>query len=459
MKRITALVLTAVLLVLLAATPTLAEGGEGQPATLPQAAEERLAEEAGGAPADVPPPEGESGSPAPEVPEDPAVREQLGIGEDPVVLTGWEKELSDFRAEQGEVLPFGTLRETLEEKNNNVKALQEQLADLSKMSAGSLTRAVDELRKLNDSLSSAMSQINSASGSIDPSDPSAVHLGGIYGTLGFLLQMNSADITSQISTLNGQIDSMRLSKRTGRNSLKNGIDQIVKGTESLYIGIAAMEANLGSIERGLQTLDRAIVIYEKQYELGMASLYELETMRYQRDAAVSALRGLLFQIKTSKITLEGMCGLPLTGTTRLEWLLIPDGEDLAAVDYEGQLRQAMSRNVDVMNAREQEDSDRSELSEYTRKAAEDSFTYNFKVVCLTAQEKWRLTEAARETLAFQRRTLEITERKFELGMASEEEYLAGKNDVLQAESDLYTAQIELFNAYNNYTWACEYGIV
>ena len=46
MKRITALVLTAVLLVLLAATPTLAEGGEGQPATLPQAAEERLAEEA-----------------------------------------------------------------------------------------------------------------------------------------------------------------------------------------------------------------------------------------------------------------------------------------------------------------------------------------------------------------------------------------------------------------------------
>ena len=38
-------------------------------------------------------------------------------------------------------------------------------------------------------------------------------------------------------------------------------------------------------------------------------------------------------------------------------------------------------------------------------------------------------------------------------------YLSGKNDVLQAESDLYNTQIELFSAYNNYTWARDYGIV
>ena len=93
------------------------------------------------------------------------------------------------------------------------------------------------------------------------------------------------------------------------------------------------------------------------------------------------------------------------------------------------------------------------------KAAEDSFTYNFKVICLTVGEKWRLTEAAQETLAFQRRTFEITAKKYDLGMVSEEEYLSGKNDVLQAESDLYNTQIELFSAYNNYTWARDYGIV
>ena len=71
----------------------------------------------------------------------------------------------------------------------------------------------------------------------------------------------------------------------------------------------------------------------------------------------------------------------------------------------------------------------------------------------------RLTEAAQETLTFQRRTFEITAKKYDLGMVSEEEYLAGKNDVLQAESDLYNTQIELFSAYNNYTWARDYGIV
>ena len=447
MKRITALVLTVILLVLLAATPTLAEGGTGEPATPPQAAAEGLRQEEGeSTPTDAAVPEsGEETpvSPIPEVPEDPAVREELGIADDPVVLTGWAKELADFRSEQGDVLPFGTLRERLEKSNYNVKNLKEQIADLSDISVGSI---IGELRKLDSALSGAL-------GGIQGMDPA------LAGTLGLLLQVNSTNIRSQISTLDGQIDSLKVSKRTGENSLKNGIDQIVKGTETLYIAIATMEANLGSIERGLQTLDRAIAIYEKQYELGMASLYDLESMRHQRDSAVSSLQGLLFQIRSSKITLEGMCGLPLTGTTRLEYLVIPSEEAVNGVDFDGEVRRAMGKNVDVMNARVQEDYDHSDANEYAVKAAEDSFTYNFKVICLTVGEKWRLTKAAQETLAFQRRTFEITAKKYDLGMVSEEEYLAGKNDVLQAESDLYNTQIELFSAYNNYTWARDYGIV
>lgn len=450
MKRITALVLTVILLVLLAATPTLAEGGTGEPATPPQAAAEGLRQEEGeSTPTDAAVPEsGEETpvSPIPEVPEDPAVREELGIADDPVVLTGWAKELADFRSEQGDVLPFGTLRERLEKSNYNVKNLKEQIADLSDISVGSINSAIGELRKLDSALSGAL-------GGIQGMDPA------LAGTLGLLLQVNSTNIRSQISTLDGQIDSLKVSKRTGENSLKNGIDQIVKGTETLYIAIATMEANLGSIERGLQTLDRAIAIYEKQYELGMASLYDLESMRHQRDSAVSSLQGLLFQIRSSKITLEGMCGLPLTGTTRLEYLVIPSEEAVNGVDFDGEVRRAMGKNVDVMNARVQEDYDHSDANEYAVKAAEDSFTYNFKVICLTVGEKWRLTKAAQETLAFQRRTFEITAKKYDLGMVSEEEYLAGKNDVLQAESDLYNTQIELFSAYNNYTWARDYGIV
>ncbi len=450
MKRITALVLTVILLVLLAATPTLAEGGTGEPATPPQAAAEGLRQEDGeSTPTDAAVPEsGEETpvSPIPEVPEDPAVREELGIADDPVVLTGWAKELADFRSEQGDVLPFGTLRERLEKSNYNVKNLKEQIADLSDISVGSINSAIGELRKLDSALSGAL-------GGIQGMDPA------LAGTLGLLLQVNSTNIRSQISTLDGQIDSLKVSKRTGENSLKNGIDQIVKGTETLYIAIATMEANLGSIERGLQTLDRAIAIYEKQYELGMASLYDLESMRHQRDSAVSSLQGLLFQIRSSKITLEGMCGLPLTGTTRLEYLVIPSEEAVNGVDFDGEVRRAMGKNVDVMNARVQEDYDHSDANEYAVKAAEDSFTYNFKVICLTVGEKWRLTKAAQETLAFQRRTFEITAKKYDLGMVSEEEYLAGKNDVLQAESDLYNTQIELFSAYNNYTWARDYGIV
>ena len=250
MKRITALVLTVILLVLLAATPTLAEGGTGEPATPPQAAAEGLRQEEGeSTPTDAAVPEsGEETpvSPIPEVPEDPAVREELGIADDPVVLTGWAKELADFRSEQGDVLPFGTLRERLEKSNYNVKNLKEQIADLSDISVGSINSAIGELRKLDSALSGAL-------GGIQGMDPA------LAGTLGLLLQVNSTNIRSQISTLDGQIDSLKVSKRTGENSLKNGIDQIVKGTETLYIAIATMEANLGSIERGLQTLDRAMI--------------------------------------------------------------------------------------------------------------------------------------------------------------------------------------------------------
>ena len=44
-------------------------------------------------------------------------------------------------------------------------------------------------------------------------------------------------------------------------------------------------------------------------------------------------------------------------------------------------------------------------------------------------------------------------------MLSYEEYLTGENDLKSAQSDLYTAQLELFNAYRDYMWARDCGIV
>ena len=86
---------------------------------------------------------------------------------------------------------------------------------------------------------------------------------------------------------------------------------------------------------------------EKQYELGMASAYDLESLQYQRSTVESQLASLEFQITTSKITLESMCGMELNGTVRLGALTMPTADQLASVSYEENLQKALAGEMSV----------------------------------------------------------------------------------------------------------------
>jgi len=259
--------------------------------------------------------------------------------------------------------------------------------------------------------------------------------------------------------LSSQMSSSELSMKQGELTINNAIDQIVKGAEALYVGIVTMESAVADIERGMATLDRAVDLFEKQYELGMASAYDVESMKYQRSSVASQMESLNFQILTSKIMLEGLCGLEITGEIRLGELTMPTREELDGVDYKKTIDRAQQKNVDVLNAELAYQYSPTQTNAWSHDAAVTSFAYNYRIVCLTVGEKERLLNAAKETVSFQERTFAIEAKKYEMGMISYEEYMTAKSNLEQAESDCYRAQLELFTAYRNYVWARDHGIV
>lgn len=386
-------------------------------------------------------------------------------------------------------LRFDQIREVLLENNNSVKALEQNLEDLEDQDTGELRDAVNQLKQLQSSVRAAQATVQQALGQVEGQLTQTPPAGGdttggdtegggssgaegyetmvqtltmqkvILGALSVTLMADTVSLQSQITTLESQLDTMETTIETSKNTIRDAINQIVKGTETLYIGIATMEASVGDLQRGLDAMDRVVAIYEKQYELGMVSQYDVESMVYQRSTLNSQLESLQFQIESNKVTLEGMCGLDLRGNVQLGGLSAPTAEEVAGISYERDMPLGQKRNVDVLNAQVELENDSSDAKEYELQAAKDTFAYNFKVLCLTVEEKQRLVGVAEEALAFQERTFSITEKQYELGMISQEEYLSGQSDLLSAQSQVETAQLDLFSAYRNYIWARDYGLI
>lgn len=436
MKRITALLLT-LLLVTMLAVPVMAEGGAPTAAEPEKTLEPETTEE------------------APEVlPEEETVlpEEMAKTAEIPAAAETLEAASIQNAANTAQSVRFEDLRKLLMKYNWNVAAINAALGDLDDVSTDQLEGAVDQLEKLSGTVQQTLGRVQMASMTEGLTEEQQL----IYGALAVTLGADLASLQSQTASLESQIESLDSTIESNENTLVGSINQIVKGAETLYVGIITMEAAMGDIDRGLAALDRAVAIVEKQAEMGMAAPYDVETMHYQRATVQSQKESLEFQIRTSKITLEAMLGMELSGTVHLADLTMPTAEELEAIDFEADLKQGLKQNVDVMNAELGAESDSGEIS---WEAAKDTFTYNFKVVCLTVPEKQRLVKAAEDAVAYQQRTFEIAAKKYELGMLSHEEYLTAEGDLKSAESGLFSAQLELFTAYRNYVWGKTYGIV
>lgn len=376
------------------------------------------------------------------------------------LLTGQsvQNAAADTAVNSATALHFSDLADVLMKYNDNIRSLQASLGDLSETSTGSLERAVTLLETQSAGIQSTLNALSLAADNPDLDNNQAL----VYRALIQSLGMNQGSLKSQISTLENQINTLDVTVDTSQNSIQNGINQILKGAETLYIGIVTMESAAGGVQRNIAALDRAAAIREKQLELGMASAYDVETIRYQRSQAQSGLETLKFQIKTSKLSLESMCGMNLSGTVALDALALPTAEELSGVSYDKNWSAAAGRNVDVMNAEVKRNNEKDSDYQSNKKAyqaAVSSFSCKYKILCLTVAEKNRLTESARAAVDYQTRTVAIAKEKYGRGMLSYEEYLTAQDALKRARDDLQSAGLDLFTAYRNYVWATDHGIV
>lgn len=346
-------------------------------------------------------------------------------------------------------IAFTDLRKTLVKYNYNVRALNETGSSLD----DSMEKINSGKAMLNTYLNlytdNAAKMMSAAAESADP------NMKAIYSNLSGLWTINKESMRSQIDSMEGQ----KVTIETTQNTCNDAVNQIVKGAESLYLGILKMESAVGDVQRGVDTLERMVKLTEKQKEIGMASDYDVEGMKYQYESAGSQLESLKYQIKTSKMTLEGMLGMELRGTVTLSTPDLPTDKELSEIDYDKKLSTAANRNVEVMNAEAKYYGDSPEGSYESVKAARDSFAYQFKIVCLNVPEQQRLLKVAADGVAYQKRTFEIAEKKYEMGMLSHEEYLSAEGELKSAESTLYSTKLDLITAYRAYVWATQYGIV
>ncbi len=357
-------------------------------------------------------------------------------------------------ANTADTLHFENLRKALEKYNYTVLSLQGQIKDISSVTID-LGDSYNALIQMKTGVDDALASISTA---IENNTVPA-GMDDAYRALDASLTAQSNMLYIQIISTMTQKDSIGDSTESTKNTLNDAINQVIKGAETLYIAIVTMEDGLDAMNRGLETLDRAVAITEKRQELGMASAYDVESIRHQRSQLQSQMESLKFQISSNKVTLEGMCNMEFNGSVKLGALSMPTQAELDAVSYDKMLNTAMGRNVDVANAEISYNTKSSGANKNALSGAKETFSAKFKVVCMTVPEDSRLVTAAQETVDFQQRTFDIAAKKYELGMLSHEEYLSAKSDLDSARDDLKTAQRNLFSAYRAYVNATQYGLV
>lgn len=352
-------------------------------------------------------------------------------------------------------ISFENLRGAMLNYNPTIQSLQAQIMDVNGMTQDSLWSASGTLREMLANTNAALETVESALGNGELDE----NLVQVYQSLRVALGANVLSLQSAVAQNFSQVINVDNTIASTKNTLNNAIEKVICGAEQVYMGVIAIEDALPAVQRGLDSLDRAVAILEKQQELGMASAYDVESIRHQRAQVASQLEALNYQVTSNKLLLEGMCDMELSGTVKLGDLPMPTQAELDSVSYDKMLSTAAAKNVDVANAEIAFGEDSGPVNSKARTAAQNSFASSFKGVCLAVPENVRLVNAAQKTVDFQQRTFAIAAKKYELGMSSHEDYLSAQNDLESAKDDLRTAQRNLFSAYRSYVWATQYGIV
>lgn len=253
---------------------------------------------------------------------------------------------------------------------------------------------------------------------------------------------------------------------TTKKQLDNTANQIVVGAQSAYIGIITTQEGIATLDRNLAALDRQIAVVEKQVELGMAPQLTLDNLRQTRRTAAAQRETLTLMQTTTENQLSLLCGNTAATTVKPTTLPTVTTKQLADMNYEADLKQAMTNSYSIWSA---EDAARKASNEYEEgesstvdayeaaklnlEYAKESTENTFRQIYLDVQDKKRLLDEAKAAYDTEKKNFDVDALQYERGMISQLDYLTAKDDLAAKQDAVNTAEHDLFTAYNTYNWA------
>ena len=363
-------------------------------------------------------------------------------------------------------LSFDTLEKTVREGNVSIRSYQQTVESAEKTDVSDqYVNKYFSLSQQIDAYDKQISSLKKSRDSIKDADLRKTITAQIS-----VLQATRDSLYQQYKGLDDDEDDAKDEQKktvdSTRRQMQNNADTICLSAENNYISLASMQYSLAQTERSLQQLDRSIAQTKKQVALGIATKNTLSGLESQRELLAAQQKSAQTSADSLANTLAIQCGYPTGTEITIESLPEVTAEQLASIDYETDLAEALKNSYSIWSA---DDSVRMASDDYEndvtnnlhayeaakiqRDATEESVKSSFRKLYKTMQEKITAMTAAQTDLAQAQKTFAVSQLQYNRGMISRIKFEEAQDTYTTAQETAENARTGLLTAYNNYQWA------
>ena len=363
-------------------------------------------------------------------------------------------------------LSFDTLEKTVREGNVSIRSYQQTVESAEKTDVSDqYVNKYFNLSQQIDAYDKQISSLKKSRDSIEDTDLRKTITAQIS-----VLQATRDSLYQQYKDLDDDEDDAKDEQKktvdSTRRQMQNNADTICLSAENNYISLASMQYSLAQTERSLQQLDRSIAQTKKQVALGIATKNTLSGLESQRELLAAQQKSAQTSADSLANTLAIQCGYPTGTELTIESLPEVTAEQLASIDYETDLAEALKNSYSIWSA---DDSVRKASDDYEndvtnnlhayeaakiqRDATEESVKSSFRKLYKTMQEKNTAMIAAQTDLAQAQKIFAVSQLQYNRGMISRIKFEEAQDTYTTAQETAENARTDLLTAYNNYQWA------
>lgn len=363
-------------------------------------------------------------------------------------------------------LSFDTLEKTVREGNVSIRSYQQTVESAEKTDVSDqYVNKYFNLSQQIDAYDKQISSLKKSRDSIKDADLRKTITAQIR-----VLQATRDSLYQQYKDLDDDEDDAKDEQKktvdSTRRQMQNNADTICLSAENNYISLASMQYSLAQTERSLQQLDRSIAQTKKQVALGIATKNTLSGLESQRELLAAQQKSAQTSADSLANTLAIQCGYSTGTKITIESLPEVTAEQLASIDYETDLAEALKNSYSIWSA---DDSVRKASDDYEndvtnnlhayeaakiqRDATKESVKSSFRKLYKTMQEKITAMTAAQTDLAQAQKTFAVSQLQYNRGMISRIKFEEAQDTYTTAQETAENARTDLLTAYNNYQWA------